>query len=77
MQREKNLKRNLAIEVLEKADIVPVIRVELLRGKGVEGDPVRKILAFYLPNGVYIGEVDPSRDYSLNIFREMCVCKKK
>lgn len=57
MQKEKNLKRNLAIEVLEKADIVPVIRVKVLRGKGTVEDKARAMLSFYLTDGTFIGEI--------------------
>jgi hypothetical protein len=50
---------DLAIEVVKKAEIIQVIRIETLRGNGTADFPSRKVQSFYLTNGNYIGEIDP------------------
>lgn len=49
----------LGSELLKGAKLVDIIQVELTRGHGNTKSPARKVLAFYLPNGIYVGEIDP------------------
>lgn len=41
------------------AALVQVIAVDMPRGRGVEGDPVRIVKQFYSPDGLLIAEADP------------------
>jgi hypothetical protein len=40
-------------------DVMEVIRVSFLRGDGVAGSPVRRVVGFYTMGGVLIREIDP------------------
>jgi len=57
-----NLKKRLnaiSSEMLENASVIDVIQVELTRGDGSMDKPARKVFAYFLPSGKYIGEIDP------------------
>ena len=48
---------------MPKAQVVQVIRADLtLRGKGVEGDPVRRVIQYFSLEGELLWEVDADRD---------------
>lgn len=60
--KERHIKKcinDLGTELLRGAKLIDVIQIELTRGHGNEKNPARKVLAFYLPNGNYVGEIDP------------------
>lgn len=41
-----------------QARVLQVIEVSLVRGKGVEGDPVRRVLAYFDLDGDFLAERD-------------------
>ena len=48
---------------MPKAQVVQVIRADLtLRGKGVEGDPVRRVIQYFSLEGELLWEVDADKD---------------
>ena len=43
-----------------KVAVIKVIEVRFVRGAGVEGDPMREVIALFRDNGEPIVEIDPS-----------------
>ncbi len=42
------------------AEVMQIIRTDLeMRGKGIEGDPMRRIVQFWSLDGQLLAEVDP------------------
>lgn len=48
---------------MASAQVVQVICVEMPRGRGVEGDPVRSVTQYYTFEGKLLFENDPCRNY--------------
>lgn len=45
-------------ERLKKAEVIQVIRTELVKGKGTQEDLYRKVQRFYMFDDTCIGEID-------------------
>jgi hypothetical protein len=45
---------------IESVRIVEVIEIEVIRGAGVEGDPIRPVYHYYDKNGIKLAERDPT-----------------
>lgn len=41
------------------ARVISVIEVRFRRGRGVTGDPVRIVIAYFEPDGTFLAEDDP------------------
>lgn len=44
-----------------KARLIAVIEVKCTIGSGIENDPYREVVEYYLPDGTKIGWVDPAK----------------
>ncbi len=44
------------------AKLIEVIRDEICRGKGDDGDPMRTVIQFWSIDGVLLAENDPRKD---------------
>lgn len=49
---------NLQTGRIDLCRVVQVVEVHFIRGKGVVGDPVRQVRAYYTPDGDLLAEVD-------------------